>query len=67
MGFKVFEKLSSFHFSLYYPINNFCIFFFEITNFEIAYWNPPQHSLSCGLSMFSSADLSLAGGEMRKN
>ncbi len=32
------------------------------TNFENACWNPPQNSLHCDWSMFSSADLSLDAG-----
>ncbi len=35
--------------------------------FENAYWNPPQNSLLCDWSIFSSADLSLAAEKMRKN
>jgi hypothetical protein len=35
--------------------------------YVIAYWNAPQNSLLCDWSMFSSADLSLAAGKMRKN
>ncbi len=38
-----------------------------LTNFENAYWNPPQNSLLCDWSMFSTAYLSLAAGKMRKN
>jgi hypothetical protein len=34
-----------------------------LTNFENAYRNPPQNSLRCDWSMFSSADLSLAAGK----
>ncbi len=30
-----------------------------LTNFENAYWNPPQDSLLCDWSMFSSAELSV--------
>jgi len=36
-----------------------------LTYFENAYWNPPQNSLLCDWSMFSSADLSLAAEKMR--
>ncbi len=39
---------------------------FEISNFENAYWNPPQYSLLCDWLMFFSADLSLAAATMRK-
>ncbi len=38
-----------------------------LTNFKNAYGNPPLNSLLCNWSMFSSADLSLAAGKMRKN
>ncbi len=42
-----------------------------LTNFENAYWNPPQNPLLCDWSMFPSAgpgaDPSLAAGKMRKN
>ncbi len=38
-----------------------------LTNFENAYWNPPQNSLLCDWLMFSSADLSVAAGKMCKN
>ncbi len=31
-----------------------------LTNFENAYWNPPQNSLLCDCPMFSSAEISLA-------
>jgi hypothetical protein len=60
---KVFQKLS-----LSYIIINFLFAsLILLTNFENAYWNPPQNSLLCDWSMFSSADLSLAAGKMREN
>ncbi len=61
--FKIFQS-----FLLPYTINNFLFSSLKLlTNFENAYWNPPQNSLLCDWSMFSSADLSLAAGKMHKN
>ncbi len=63
VGFEDFKS-----FPLPYTIINFYFDSFKVlTNFENAYWNPPQNSLLCDWSMFSSADLSLAAGKMRKN
>ncbi len=36
------------------------------TNFENAYWNPPQNFLRCGWSMFSSVEPSLAAVKMHQ-
>jgi hypothetical protein len=55
-------------FSLPYIIVNFLIASLKVlTNVENAYWNPPQNSLLCDWSMFSTADLSLGAWKMRKN
>jgi hypothetical protein len=54
-------------FSLPYAIISFLFSPLKSHNFENAYRNPPQNSLLCDWSMFFSADLSLAAGEMRKN
>ncbi len=62
MVFNVFPKLSP-----PYTIINFLFASFKLlTDFENAYWNPPQNFLLCDWSMFSSADLSLAAGNMHK-
>ncbi len=37
-----------------------------LTNFENAYWNPPQNSLPCDWSFFTSADLLLAAEKILK-
>ncbi len=60
MVFKVFQKLS-----LPYTIIKFLFSSLKLlTNFENAYWNPPQNFFLCDWSMFSSADLLLAAGKM---
>ncbi len=59
--FEVFKKLLT-------TIINVLFASLELrTNFENAYWNPPQITLLCDWWMFSSADLSLIAGKMRKN
>ncbi len=53
-------------FSLPYTLINFLFASLKLlTYFENAYLNPPQNSLLCDWSMFSSADLSLAAEKMR--
>jgi hypothetical protein len=55
-------------FSLPYPIINFVFASLKLlTNFENACWNPPQYSLLCDWSMFSSTDLSLAEVKCARN
>ncbi len=54
--------------SLPYTNINFLIASLKLlNNFENAYKNPPQYSPLCDWPMFSTADLSLAAGKMRKN
>ena len=63
--FRAFQKLLT---SVLYTIITFLFASLKLLNkFENANWNPPQSSLLCDWSMFSSADLSLALGKMRKN
>ncbi len=53
--------------SLPYTVINFLSASLKLlNNFDNAYWNPPQNSLLCGWSLFSSSDLSLAARKMRK-
>ncbi len=61
MVFKAFQKV----FATLYNYKLFIASLILLTNFENAYWNPPQNSLLCDKSMFSNADLSLAAGKMR--
>ncbi len=63
MVFKVFQML----FTSLYSYQLFVCFFEIFTYFENANWNPPQNSLLCDWSIFSSADLALAAGKMCKN
>ncbi len=60
MVFKVFQKL----FTTLYIIN---FLFASLKLLTETYSNPPQISLLCDWSMFSSADLSLAAGKILKN
>jgi hypothetical protein len=50
------------------PLNSFYLLFLKLlTKFEKAFWNPPQRSLHCDWSMFSSLDPSLDVVKMRQN
>ncbi len=55
-------------FSLPYTMINFLFASLKLlTNFENSSWNPPRNSFFCDWSMFSCADLLLAGGKICKN
>ncbi len=54
-------------FSSWYSINFLVASLKLLTNFENAYWNPPQNSLHCDWSMFSSVDPTLAAVKIRQN
>jgi hypothetical protein len=56
MDFKVFQKL-------FITLIQILTFFATLKNFENADRNPPQNSLLCGWSIFSSAILSLTASE----
>ncbi len=65
LDFKAFQKLFSL---LPYTIVNFLFASLKlVTNFENVYLNSLRIFLLCDWSIFSSDDLSLAGGKMRKN
>ncbi len=53
-------RSKTFHCPNYTVINFLFASLKLLTNFENAYWNPPQSSLLCDWSMFSSSHLSLA-------
>ncbi len=62
-GFQGLSK--ALHYSIQLLTFNFLLWKY-FSEFENAYWNPPQNSLLCDWSVFSSADLSMAAEKMRR-